>query len=183
MALRRRRELSLYRCTMQLRILTAADVRLCIGMREAIEAMKTAFTQLSSGEAVIPDRVSIASGEGRVSLFMPGYLPREDQLAAKVVSVFGDNPSRGLPVIQGVVLVLDSATGSPVALMDGTHLTGASDRCSERVGDAPSRCTWGVRAHGVWCRAASPNAGGGDPRRAAHSRNPASSLAPRPAPR
>ncbi len=108
---------------MQLRILTAADVRLCMGMPAAIEAMKTAFAQISSGEAVIPDRVSIASGGGGVSLFMPGYLPREAHLAAKVVSVFEDNPSRGLPVIQGVVLVLDSTTGAPVALMDGTYLT------------------------------------------------------------
>ncbi len=108
---------------MQLRILTAADVALCMGMRGAIEAMKTAFEQLSSGEAVIPDRVSIASGDVGVSLFMPGYLPREGHLAAKVVSVFGGNPSRGLPVIQGVVLVLDSGTGAPLAVMDGTHLT------------------------------------------------------------
>ncbi len=122
-AVRRRCELSFHRCNVRLRILTAADVRLCIGMRGAIEAMKTAFAQISSGEAVIPDRVSVASGEGGVSLFMPGYLPREGHLAAKVVSVFGDNPSRGIPVIQGVVLVLDSATGAPVALMDGAYLT------------------------------------------------------------
>ena len=108
---------------MQLRILTAAEVRLCIRMPGAIEAMKMAFAQLSSGEAVVPDRVSVRSGSGGVSLFMPGYLPREAYLAAKLVSVFGDNPSRGLPVIQGVVLVLDSATGAPVALMDGTYLT------------------------------------------------------------
>lgn len=108
---------------MQLRILTAADVRSCMGMEGAIEAMKTAFVQISSGEAVIPDRVSVASGHGGVSLFMPGFLPREGHLAAKVVSVFEDNPSRGLPVIQGVVLVLDSTTGAPVALMDGTYLT------------------------------------------------------------
>ncbi len=107
---------------MQLKILTAADVRSCLGMEGAIEAMRTAFTQISSGEAVIPDRVALASGGG-TSLFMPGYLPREGFLAAKVVSVFGDNPKRGLPVIQGVVLVLDSTTGAPLALMDGTYLT------------------------------------------------------------
>ena len=108
---------------MQLRILTAADVRCCVTMEGAIEAMKTAFTQLSSGEAVIPNRVSVNSDGGGISLFMPGYLPREGHLAAKVVSVFGDNPGRGLPAIQGVVLVLDSTTGAPAALMDGTYLT------------------------------------------------------------
>jgi ornithine cyclodeaminase/alanine dehydrogenase-like protein (mu-crystallin family) len=108
---------------MQLRILTAADVHSCLAMEGAIEAMRTAFTQISSGEAVIPDRLSITSEDGGKSLFMPGYLPREGYLAAKVVSVFGDNPRRGLPTIQGVVLVLDSTTGAPVGLMDGTYLT------------------------------------------------------------
>ena len=108
---------------MQLRILTAADVRSCLGMDGAIEAVRTAFTQISSGEAVIPDRLSVTSEGGGVSLFMPGYLPREGHLAAKVVSVFDGNSKKGLPSIQGVVLVLDSTTGTPVALMDGTYLT------------------------------------------------------------
>jgi len=107
---------------MQLRILTAADIRACLDMREVIDAMKTAFTQLSSGDAVVPDRLSVATEKG-VSLFMPGYLPEGEHLAAKIVSVFTGNRDRGLPVINAVVLVLDSETGLPLALMDGTHLT------------------------------------------------------------
>ncbi len=107
---------------MQLRILTAADIRACLDMRGAIDAMRTAFTQLSSGDAVVPDRVAVSTEKG-VSLFMPGYLPEGGHLAAKVVSVFTDNRARGLPVINAVVLVLDSETGLPVALMDGTYLT------------------------------------------------------------
>jgi len=91
-------------------------------MSGAIEAMRTAFAQLSSGEAVVPDRIAVSTEEG-ISLFMPGYLPREGYLAAKVVSVYAGNPSVGLPVIQGVVLVLDSHTGLPVALMNGAYLT------------------------------------------------------------
>ena len=59
---------------MQLRILTAADIRACLDMRGAIDAMRTAFTQLSSGDAVVPDRVTVST-EKAVSLFMPGYLP------------------------------------------------------------------------------------------------------------
>ena len=107
---------------MKLRILTAADIRVCLPMSGAIEAMRTAFAQLSSGEAVVPDRIAVSTEEG-ISLFMPGYLPREGHLAAKVVSVYAGNPSVGLPVIQGVVLVLDSHTGLPVALMNGAYLT------------------------------------------------------------
>ncbi len=107
---------------MQLRILTAADIRACLDMRGAIDAMRTAFTQLSSGDAVVPDRVAVSTEKG-VSLFMPGYLPEGGHLAAKVVSVFTDNRARELPVINAVVLVLDSETGLSVALMDGTYLT------------------------------------------------------------
>ena len=107
---------------MKFRILTAADIRVCLPMSGAIEAMRTAFAQLSSGEAVVPDRIAVSTEEG-ISLFMPGYLPREGYLAAKVVSVYAGNPSVGLPVIQGVVLVLDSHTGLPVALMNGAYLT------------------------------------------------------------
>ena len=107
---------------MQLRILTADEVRACLDMRGAIDAMRTAFAQLSSGEAVVPDRLAVPSENG-ISLFMPGYLPEEGWLAAKVVSVFPGNRELGLPVVTAVVLVLDSKTGEPVALMDGTSLT------------------------------------------------------------
>ncbi len=107
---------------MQLRILTAADVRDCLDMSGAIEVMRDAFDQLSSGLAEVPERLAVSTGRG-VSLFMPGYLPQGGHLAAKVVSVFGENPAQGLPSIHGVVLVLDSETGVPLALMDGTYLT------------------------------------------------------------
>jgi ornithine cyclodeaminase len=107
---------------MQLRILTADDIRACLDMRGAIDAMRTAFTQLSSGAAVVPDRVGVSTPRG-VSLFMPGFLPEGGHLAAKIVSVFTGNRELDLPVINALVLVLDSETGVPVALMDGTYIT------------------------------------------------------------
>ena len=107
---------------MKLRVLTAEDIRICLPMPGAIEAMRSAFAQLSSGEAVVPDRIAVST-EGGISLFMPGYLPREGHLAAKVVSVYAENRSSGLPVIQGVVLVLDSHSGMPLALMNGAYVT------------------------------------------------------------
>ncbi len=107
---------------MQIRILSGADVLAAVDMRGAIDAMREAFAALSRGEAVVPLRLALETPEG-TALFMPGHLPHLDATAAKVVTVHPGNPARGLPVIHAVVLVLDPATGRPVALLDGTRLT------------------------------------------------------------
>lgn len=88
----------------------------------AIEAMRSGFSQLSSGEANVPVRGQLASSDG-TTLLMPAYLGRTGDLGAKVVSVFPRNRERGLPAVQGVVLLLDAGSGAPLALMDGTELT------------------------------------------------------------
>lgn len=108
----------------QLRILSAADVQSALAMPEAIDLMKDAFVQLSSGQATVPGRLSLdmPSAGGRV-LFMPAYIPKQEQVGVKIVSVMDRNPDRGLPLIQAVVMVMDAATGRAVALMDGEYLT------------------------------------------------------------
>ena len=106
---------------MQLRVLTGEEVRSAIDMKQAIAAMREAFGQLSAGRARVPVRLRLESRG--VTLFMPAYLEKTGDLGAKIVSLFADNPQRGLPVISGVVLVLDSETGMPRALMDGAYLT------------------------------------------------------------
>ena len=114
---------------MQIRVLSAADVRQALPMQAAVEGMKTAFSQLSSGEATVPlrSRVPVLQSNG-VALFMPALLAGASEqdagtLAVKVVSVFGDNPKRNLPIIHAAVMVLDSETGQPLALMEGALLT------------------------------------------------------------
>ncbi len=107
---------------MPLRVLTQDDVRSAITMRQAIDAMRQAFGQLSAGHARVPLRLPLETEKG-VTLFMPAYLQRTGDLGAKIVSVYGDNPARGLPMINALVLVLDNQTGMPLALMDGTYLT------------------------------------------------------------
>jgi len=109
---------------MKLRILSGLDVRRALPMRQAIEAMKSAFVQLSTGQADVPLRTAldVARHDG-VTLFMPGYLAADDQMAVKIVSVFNDNPAKGLPLIHALVVVVDATTGTPAAVMDGTYLT------------------------------------------------------------
>ncbi len=107
---------------MKLRILTADDVRQALPMPEAIDAMRQAFAQLARGRAQSPQRLVISADAG-VSLFMPAYLPESRALTEKIVSVFPDNPARGLPAIHGLVIALDPDTGQPRALLEGASLT------------------------------------------------------------
>ena len=107
---------------MQIRVLSASDVRAAVDMPEAIRAMREAFTALSSGDAEAPLRVALET-EGGVSLFMPASLRSAGQAGAKVVSVNPGNAELGLPAIHALVLALDPVTGRPTAVMDGTWLT------------------------------------------------------------
>ncbi len=116
---------------MHLILLSAADLRTALPMPAAIAAMKSAFAQLSTGQATVPLRTALPvppadpakpGGSGGVSLFMPAYLP-QGGLGAKIVSIFPGNAARGKPIIHGLVVVLDPETGEPLALCDGTFLT------------------------------------------------------------
>ena len=104
--------------------LSKADVQRLVPMPDAIALMKAAFAELSAGRTDSPLRTVIpipdAAGD---ALFMPAHVPAMDALGLKVVSVFKGNPARDLPVIHALVCLLDTETGRPLAIMDGTYLT------------------------------------------------------------
>jgi len=105
-----------------LRVLRAADVDSAVTMHEAIEVMSAAFRQLASGRVNVPKRLGVQT-DGGLLLAMPGSLPDQHALAIKVVSVFPGNSRVGVPSVFGLVLVLDAATGAPLALIEGGRLT------------------------------------------------------------
>ncbi len=107
-------------------VLTAEDVRKALPMRETIEAMKRAYAALSDGRVEMPLRARLpVIPHDALSLFMPAYARGEgrEALAVKVVSLFPQNPSRGLANIQAAVLVLEPDTGRALALLEGSALT------------------------------------------------------------
>lgn len=107
---------------MQIRILTSDDVNAALPMSKAIEIMKHAFGQLSRGMAIVPLRSKISSDKGD-TLLMSAYLRGSQDLGIKIVSIYKDNPSKGIPTVTAIVVVLDSQTGRPRALIEGDSLT------------------------------------------------------------
>lgn len=109
-----------------MKILTAENVVKALPMLECIEAMKLGYAALTSGNADVPLRISIQiPSQNAVSIFMPAFVRdiNGNTLAVKIVSLFPDNPKSGLSLIQAAVMVLDSLTGKPIALLEGNSLT------------------------------------------------------------
>ena len=109
---------------MNIRVLTAEDVRASLPMATAIEAMKQAYIQFSLGQASVPlrTRIDVSAHEG-LALFMPAYLGSSGEMAVKILCVYPRNAQKRLPTIHALVLALDAETGRPLALLEGASLT------------------------------------------------------------
>lgn len=104
--------------------LTKADLRATVSMPDAIDLMKVAFRELSAGRAIAPLRTVIPAADGVSSmLVMPAYVAAAAALGFKVVSIFPNNPGRGLSTLNALVTVVDHETGVPRAILNGAYLT------------------------------------------------------------
>ena len=88
----------------------------CIGLMAETQAA------ISRGEITLPLRsfLPVAGGKGTLGL-MPGEIP--SGFGAKLISLVPENPARGLPAIQGCIVLFDPETGTPAALIEGASVT------------------------------------------------------------
>lgn len=100
-------------------LISAADVARVMPYGAATDAIEQALRD-TVDPAADPARTSVAMGAGEL-LLMPSHAG--DFGGVKLASVAPDNPSRGLPRIQAVYVLIDTTTMTPVALVDGTALT------------------------------------------------------------
>jgi ornithine cyclodeaminase len=105
-------------------ILSAGEVERLLDIDRLVDALAEAMADLSARRASMPPRVAArAEEQGGLLAVMPAHLPSAGILSAKLVSVFPGNDSRGIPSHQAVIAAFDPATGTPVAVMDGTYIT------------------------------------------------------------
>ena len=108
----------------RMRVLSGKDLRVVLTMPDCIEAMRKAFIALAEGKVTVPLRTSIDMVEDNGgALVMPVYSAAISRVGVKTVLINRDNPAKGLPFIHATVMLFDSATGAPVALMDGEVIT------------------------------------------------------------
>ena len=105
-------------------LLSDADVERLLSMSEAIDAVEKAFGEYAKGAVLMPPRSTMMLDRfgGSISL-MPSYLEETAALATKIISIYPQNPERGLPTSIAWIVVNDPETGTLEALMEATYLT------------------------------------------------------------
>jgi len=119
-------------------VISGEEIRTLYPMKDAIEATKRAFRLFSEGKTHVPLRTNLPVKEnnGQV-LFMPAFVGDEKPaVGIKIVSVFVDNPAKGLPAVPSTVLLVDAENGFVKALMNGTVLTQIRTGAARRRGDS-----------------------------------------------
>lgn len=105
------------------RVLSESDVLRLLTWDDAISSQRRAFTALAAGRTQLPDKVGVRGGDDALLLNYTARLSLDAPPVAKLVSVNPLNSRLGLPLIHGVITVLDPVTGRVVAIIDGTSVT------------------------------------------------------------
>ena len=103
-------------------ILTNSDLERLVSMRDAIEAVEEAFGKLAQGLAKMPERTMMTVRGGYI-LQMPCHIEGLGIATTKIVSVYPNNPKRGLPTTPAWIVVNDAETGMVEAILEATYLT------------------------------------------------------------
>ena len=123
-------------------------------MAEIIEALGTAFREKGEGRSEMPPKPGIHPGGGDNFIHaMPAYIPAMQSAGVKWVGGFPDNAERGLPYINGLLILNDCETGLPLAVMDCVWITamrtGAATALSARYLARAESAVVGVLGCGV----------------------------------
>jgi alanine dehydrogenase len=86
-----------------------------------LKTLAQGFADLSDGKVVVPGRTGVNTPDGFFGT-MPGWVPGSP-MGVKLVTAYHENPARGLPGHQALICLFDPETGTPLAVMDGTHIT------------------------------------------------------------
>ena len=114
-----------------MRIVQQDEIRTVLNSKNVIDAVCTAFIDQSLGHIQMPPPVQMVFGKGGETIagdchVKTAYSDSYPYFCIKVATGFYQNPAKGLNVNNGLVLLLSTETGEPLALFqDGGLMTSA----------------------------------------------------------
>src|ERR1044072_4015264 len=98
--------------------LSRADVEAVnLSMKEIIDLLEKAFLEKGNGNVEMPPKPGIHTLPDAFIHAMPAYIPSMRSAGIKWVSGYPENFKRGLPYINGLMILNDVGTGIPYIVM------------------------------------------------------------------
>jgi len=105
-------------------LLSRRDLAALMPFGAYVDAVADAFRLHAQGKAVLPEPMHVIAQNGGFHVKAGGLPAGSGYVAFKVNANFPDNRARhALPTIQGAILLFNSNTGTPVALLDSIEIT------------------------------------------------------------
>lgn len=104
-------------------LLTRADVERLLPPEACIEAVEEAFREHAAGRIPPPGILGMHAAGGGFHVKAGLQTVGRPYFAAKLNANFPGNAARGLPTIQGAVLLMDGESGALLAIMDSIAIT------------------------------------------------------------
>ena len=101
----------------------SAVASLGVTIAEIIDAVEKMFVEKAAGRVEMPPKPGIHPQPDAFIHAMPAYIPAMKSAGIKWVSGFPENYRRDLPYISGLIVLNDSETGLPLAVMDCVWIT------------------------------------------------------------
>ncbi|HLY35373.1 MAG TPA: ornithine cyclodeaminase family protein [Candidatus Limnocylindria bacterium] len=139
-----------------MRVFHGEAIRAAVPMADLLDAVEGAFRDVAEGRDRSPVRTRLPLPNGDL-LLMPGLRDGGGGTAVKLVTVVPDNAARGLPTVQAVIVWFDGTSGEPLAVLDGTTVTGMRTGAASGVAtrllarpDARALALFGCGAQAAW---------------------------------
>jgi len=111
-------------------LLSEDQVRSLLSIKEVIGVCEKTFEGMGTDRVVNPTKVTLDLGIGgkwpgfNASMnAMPAYVGWQNIAGIKWIGGWFDNPSKGLPFLSAMMLLLEAETGRFIAAMEGNYIT------------------------------------------------------------
>jgi len=104
-------------------LLGRREIKELLGMSEVLKVVENAFRLKAQGKTIMPSKIYLDLPEYHGDFrAMPAYI--DGNAGMKWVSVYPNNHKYNLPAVMAMIILCDPNTSYPLAIMDGTHITG-----------------------------------------------------------
>lgn len=100
--------------------LSEKDIYAAVTREEILDKVEETLRFYETGHFLMPIRSHLDYGSGTL-LLMPCFTPQA--FGTKLITIFPENASKDIPVIDAVMVINDTETGAPLAMLNGRVLT------------------------------------------------------------